>query len=260
MSDRTRPDDDADGSGLQAKPAVDASSNHQTSQAHVEHAQQREQAAGSHNVNMGGWVLALPQYQPSIAQPKVLPPVAPLHGPAANHAVAVVVPADFERFNPKLGVNQLRSVIEPAQVAAINAACAAKDLPRARQLLREAFGSIAERVNTVGDAVALGHIKEAGRAPDSLAATRLYFAAAQRLRELAKAPTQALPATARVAASVMGLGSVVEGLRKTSPVPASGAPSATAAAAADANGRAPATKYMFVHGNQLAQAIASMVR
>ncbi|HPH68311.1 MAG TPA: hypothetical protein PLF40_21285, partial [Kofleriaceae bacterium] len=214
--------------------------------AHLDHAQQQQRLSDAQHAPNAPHSpstnttdrYARPQYKPSIAQANYsTEPVAALHGPAATHAVAVVVPADFERFNPKLGVNQLRSVIEPAQVAAINAACAAKDLPRARQLLREAFGSIAERVNTVGDAVALGHIKEAGRASDALAATRRYFAAAQRLRELAKA--QGTQASAGVASSVsqpLMLGFADDAQRGISRAPAGRAAGANVPSAADVGG------------------------
>ncbi len=44
------------------------------------------------------------------------------------------------------------------------------------------------------------------------------------------------------------------------PLSLAAVPRAATATAADAKARAPVTKYMFVHGNQLAHAIASMVR
>ncbi|HPH64305.1 MAG TPA: hypothetical protein PLF40_01100 [Kofleriaceae bacterium] len=156
-------------------------------------AEQQHQGAGPQSagaaptVNLGLFGnFAPPQYKPSIAQMKAQPPVAPLHSPGAVHAEPVVVPADFERFNPKVAVNLLRAVIEPAQAAAIDAACAAKDLPRARQLLRDVLASIAARVNAAGDSGGLQRLRNANRAPDTLAAVKMYFAVAQHLDVLAK--------------------------------------------------------------------------
>ncbi|HPH70719.1 MAG TPA: hypothetical protein PLF40_33435, partial [Kofleriaceae bacterium] len=136
----------------QAEAEAKARAAAQEAEAKRRAAEQQHQGAGPHyqpsaplNLSPVG-NFAPPQYKPSIAQARELPPVAPSHSPDAVHAEPVVVPADFERFSPKVAVNLLRAVIEPAQAAAIDAAWAAKDLPRARQLLRELLANIAARV------------------------------------------------------------------------------------------------------------------
>ncbi len=143
-----------------------------------------------------------PQYNQTLAynRPSTNAPVVPLHGPSEAHAVQVAVPADFERCNPKVGVNLLRALIDPAQAAAIDVACAAKDLPHARQLLRAVLAQIAAHINAAGDAAALALLTQAGTAANTLALVKLYFAAAQRLHSLrisvaAPAPTVATLAT-----------------------------------------------------------------
>lgn len=176
----------------QAEAEAKARAAAQETEAKQRAAEQQHQAAGPYYQPSAPLTLgpvgsfARPQYKPSIAQMQELPPVAPLHGPGAVHAEPVVVPADFARFNPKVAVGLLRGVLEPAQAAAIEAACVAKDLPHARQLLREVFADIAARVNAAGDAGALDRLRQANHAADTMAAVKLYFATAQRLRELAK--------------------------------------------------------------------------
>ena len=283
----------------QAEAEAKARAAAQEAEAKRRAAEQQHQGAGPQStvgastVNLGLFGnFAPPQYQPSIAQMKALPPVEPLHGPGAAHAVAVVVPADFERFNPKLALGQLRSVIEPAQVAAINAACAAKDFPRARQLLREVFGSLAARINAAGDAVALGHLKEAGRAANTLDAAKLYFAAAQCLRRPSMANrATAMPSSAPVTAAsrVAKANLPAESSMEFTPAPRfdqqmpmvlppsilvprqSAAPQparalqvdpvrdAVADARADGKAQASAARFAEVHRTSIAQAVIAMV-
>lgn len=200
-------DADLNDGGRQAK--ADASAHAVSLQPHDDHAQQqrRQGADVAHTTRAPALVpfdtahgrssgaVARPAYNQQLTYQTRVPttPVVPTHGPDSRPHVRVALPADFAQCNPTIAVNQLRSVIDPAQAAAIDAACAAQDVPRARELLRELFATIAAHVNAAGDAAALALLQQAGRAAHTLAAVKLYFAVAQRLRMLETAITQAPP-------------------------------------------------------------------
>ena len=234
MSGGGRDDDDDVTGGIKPKPRVDTVA---TPQPGDDRAQQRYGADAAHQVtgpsaatlaSAGGGgidgLVARPAYKQTLTYESRVPPgpVVPLHGPGETPHVAVTLPVDFERCNPKLIVNQLRAVIEPAQATAIDAACAAKDAPRARQLLRDVLSSIAARVNATGDAVALAQLQQAGRAADTWKAAKLYFAAAQCLRRLVPARTQGTARAPVGAASGAG----ASGSVRTTHASTSGAPTA----------------------------------
>ena len=250
MSGSGRDDGDDAINGLKPKPKPKADTvaraampqpEDRAQQPHAQQPQQHHGADAAHQVKPGagtlvsggggiGGLVARPAYKQDLTYQsrESMGPVEPLHGPGETPQVAVTLPLDFERCNPQLIVNQLRSVIEPAQAAAIDAACAAKDIPRARQLLRDVVGSIAARVNATGDAMALAPLQQAGRAAHTWEAVKLYVAAAHFLRRLESGRMQGRASTPASTATAAGTGAVDTAHAPTS----SGADAARSAAPA----------------------------
>ncbi len=144
---------------------------------------QAGQAGGRNQHGRGGlfrrMASAITQASPSVGQPAV----QALHAQGAAHPVNVVLPAAFDSKNPSIFANMLGNALAPAELSSI-AALAVTDPTAAREQLAGKFNDIAQAVGRAGDAVALSILRQAAQDPAN--ATRYYFAAAQRLQQLAR--------------------------------------------------------------------------
>ncbi|HPH64487.1 MAG TPA: zeta toxin family protein [Kofleriaceae bacterium] len=268
MSGRSDDEDDVRKAKAAAEtPATQPSADHARAQQHQHVTDAHAQVPGKTPLSNGSRRHARPQYRQDVLTNVPLPnsPVVPLHGPNETPQVPLTVPPELlgsSTTNPIIVANKLQAYISAAQFAAIQAA--RSDRKQVQALLRLVIKQITDQVNASANGAAKKALQEAAANP--AIAVDKYKEAAMRLKyqgagtvpanavtvpQLAVAPAVAAPQY--VLPSLLGFGAA-----NTSTPPA--AKSAATAAAADAKGRAPATKYMFVHGNQLAQAIASMVR